>query len=156
MERIRAEESLIVRRAAMEYPVEQFRLSAKNIARQLTMFGPDDLEFGQRLVGQEDPTLTQISANRPGLTAVGEIVVYLSFALSVLFLIAIRWVLRPVEIASIAIVVIGLLANAAICGILSGVTDRYQARVVWLLPAVAILILLRIRSEPGPAATASA
>lgn len=156
MERIRAEESLIVRRAAMEYPVEQFRLSAKNIARQLIMFGPDDLEFGQRLVGQEDPTLTQISANRPGLTAVGEIVVYLSFALSVLFLIAIRWVLRPVEIASIAIVVIGLLANAAICGILSGVTDRYQARVVWLLPAVAILILLRIRSEPGPAATASA
>ena len=156
MERIRAEESLIVRRAAMEYPVEQLRLSATNIARQLTMFGPDDLEFGQRLVGRGDPTLTQISARRPGLTAVGEIVVYLSFALSILLLFAIRRQLRPLEGAAVAIVVIGLLANAAICGILSGVTDRYQARVVWLLPAVAIFILLRIRSESGPADTTPA
>ena len=156
MDRIRAEESLIVRRAAMEYPAEQFRLSATNIARQLTMFGPDDLEFGQRLVGRGDPTLIQISADRPGLTAIGEVVVYLSFALSVLLLFAIRRQLRPLEVAAVAVVVIGLLANAAICGILSGVTDRYQGRVAWLLPAAAILILLRIRSESGPAATAPA
>lgn len=152
MERIRAEESMIVRRAAMEYPVEQFRLSARNIARQLTMFGPDDLEFGQRLVGRADPTLTQIGPNRPQLTAFGEIAVYLSFFLSALILVAVRRKLKPVEKGAIAIVVIGLLTNAAICGILSGVTDRYQARVAWLLPAVAIFILLRIRSEPGPAA----
>ncbi len=156
MERIRAEESLIVWRAAMEYPVEQFRLSARNIARQLTMFGPDDLEFGQRLVGRADPTLTQIGPNRPQLTVFGEIVVYLSFFLSALILVAIRRKLKPVEKGAIAIVVIGLLTNAAICGILSGVTDRYQARVAWLLPALAIFILLRIRSEPGPAAKASA
>ncbi|HEU0284261.1 MAG TPA: hypothetical protein VFR52_03860 [Sphingomicrobium sp.] len=155
MERIRAEESLIVWRAAMEYPVEQFRLSARNIARQLTMFGPDDLEFGQRLVGRTDPTLTQISATRPRLTAFAETVVYLSFFLSALLLIAVRRQVRPVEKGTIAIVVIGLLANAAICGILSGVTDRYQGRVAWLLPAAAIFILLRIRSQPGPAATAS-
>ena len=147
MERIRAEESLIVRRAAMEYPVEQFRLSATNIALQLVMFGPDDLVFGQRLVGREDPDLTQVSAGRPQLTAVGETVVYVSFVLSALLLVAIRRQLRPVEIAAIAIVVIGLLANAAICGILSGVTDRYQGRVAWLLPALAILIRLRIRSD---------
>ncbi len=156
MERIRAEESLIVRRAAMEYPMEQFRLSATNIALQLVLFGPDDLVFGQRLVGREDPDLTQVRAGRPQLTAVGEAVVYASFVLSALLLVAIRRQLRPVEIAAIAIVVIGLLANAAICGILSGVTDRYQGRVAWLLPALAILILLRIRSESGPAAIASA
>ena len=152
MERIRAEESLIVRRAAMEYPVEQLRLSARNIARQLTMFGPDDLEFGQRLVGRADPTLARIGPNRPQLTTFGEVVVYLSFLLSALLLVAVRRKVQPVEKGAIAIVVIGLLANAAICGILSGVTDRYQARVVWLLPALAIFILLRIRSDPGPAA----
>ena len=151
MERIRAEESLIVRRAAMEYPVEQFRLSARNIARQLTMFGPDDLEFGQRLVGRADPTLARIGPNRPQLTAFSEVVVYLSFFLSALLLVAVRRKLQPVEKGAIAIIVIGLLANAAICGILSGVTDRYQARVAWLLPTLAIFILLRIRSEPRPA-----
>ena len=156
MERIRAEESLIVRRAVMEYPVEQFRLSATHIARQLIMFGPDDLEFGQRLVGRGDPALTQISTNRLGLIAVGEVVVYLSFALSILLLLALRRQLRPLEIAVIAVVGIGLLANAAICGILSGVTDRYQGRVVWLLPAVAIFITLRIRSEPALGGKASA
>jgi hypothetical protein len=44
-----------------------------------------------------------------------------------------------------------LLANAAICGALSGVTDRYQARVAWLLPALAFAIAARLwsgRSKP--------
>jgi hypothetical protein len=37
-----------------------------------------------------------------------------------------------------AVMLATLFANAAVCGILSGVFDRYQARVTWLLPLVVI------------------
>jgi hypothetical protein len=40
---------------------------------------------------------------------------------------------------------IGILVNAAVCGILSGPHDRYSARVAWLLPFAALLIFVRQR-----------
>jgi hypothetical protein len=36
-------------------------------------------------------------------------------------------------------VVFGVLANAAVCGVMSGPHDRYQARVAWLIPAMALI-----------------
>lgn len=39
-----------------------------------------------------------------------------------------------------AIVFVGLFANAAICGALAAPHDRYQARVIWVLPFVAALL----------------
>ncbi|MCB4822514.1 hypothetical protein [Roseicella aerolata] len=45
------------------------------------------------------------------------------------------------------IVVAGLLANAVVCGVLASPYGRFQARVVWLLPMVALaLMALRARS----------
>jgi hypothetical protein len=35
--------------------------------------------------------------------------------------------------------VFGVIANAAICGVMSGPHDRYQARVAWLIPAFALI-----------------
>ncbi len=45
-------------------------------------------------------------------------------------------------IALAAAIAIGLLANAAATGGLSGVFPRYQARIAWLLPVGALLLLL--------------
>lgn len=39
-----------------------------------------------------------------------------------------------------AIIILGLLANAAVCGALSGPHGRYQMRVIWLLPLVAVTV----------------
>jgi hypothetical protein len=36
-----------------------------------------------------------------------------------------------------------IICNAAVCGIFSGVYDRYQSRIIWLVPFTAIVILLR-------------
>jgi hypothetical protein len=150
MERLRAEESTIVRRAAMAYPMEQLRRSVSNFFRQLFTMGTHELVFGVRLTGPE-PSLTQVYSNQPALKSVGNVLINLSFFGSILFLILWRRRLTQDEMAAIAIVVVGLLANAAICGALSGVTDRYQARVAWLLPALAFAIAARLwsgRSKP--------
>jgi hypothetical protein len=37
-----------------------------------------------------------------------------------------------------------LVVNAAVCGVLSGVNDRYQARLIWLVPLLAVLALCRL------------
>lgn len=42
---------------------------------------------------------------------------------------------------------LGVISNAAITGMLSTVHDRYQARVVWIIPALAILCLIYARKH---------
>lgn len=153
MERIRAEESVIVRRAAFEYPVEQFRRSAGNGLNQLVKFGPQGLIFGVKLVGGEDPTLVQVRADRPLLRNIAEVAIYFGFAASIMLLLVFRGRLTRVEIAAVGVATVGLIANAAICGALSGVTDRYQGRVAWVLPVLAMIILLRALCERRPVAT---
>jgi hypothetical protein len=47
--------------------------------------------------------------------------------------------------------VIGVLVNAAVCGVFSGPHDRYSARVAWLLPFAALLIAEALLSKAGKA-----
>jgi len=51
-----------------------------------------------------------------------------------------RWPSRLVSLAVLIVFVV--IANAAVTGILSNVDDRYQGRVIWLLPLLAGLLLL--------------
>ena len=48
----------------------------------------------------------------------------------------VRRSLRPV----IALVFLGILGNAVTCAVLSAVANRYQARVVWLIPLFALAL----------------
>jgi hypothetical protein len=43
------------------------------------------------------------------------------------------------------IVLVGILVNAFVCGALSGPHDRYEARVIWLVPVMALLLIMRSR-----------
>jgi hypothetical protein len=154
MERIRAEESTIVRRAAMEYPLHQLSRSAINIVWQFVDFGTDDLVFGERIVGGvDDPAVTRAYPDSRMLKIVGEALIYFSFTASVVLLFALRRRLRSVDVAVISVAAVGLLANAGVCGILSAVTDRYQGRVAWILPALVLIIWLRVRAEAEPETT---
>lgn len=48
-----------------------------------------------------------------------------------------------IALSLLATVAIGLVANATLAGALSDVHDRYQSRVVWLVPFVLVLVLAR-------------
>jgi peptidoglycan/LPS O-acetylase OafA/YrhL len=39
-------------------------------------------------------------------------------------------------------VVVGILANDIVCGVLSGPYERYQVRVIWLVPMLALATLI--------------
>lgn len=54
----------------------------------------------------------------------------------------------PYAMALIALVLAGVLGNAAIAGALSGPTDRYQTRIIWLLPFISMALLAALRLAP--------
>ncbi|BDG74232.1 hypothetical protein [Roseomonas fluvialis] len=54
-----------------------------------------------------------------------------------------------VRVGLLAAVLVGVVGNAAATGGLSGVFPRYQARIAWLLPVVALLLLLLPQRPAG-------
>ncbi|WP_267424195.1 hypothetical protein [Methylobacterium sp. GC_Met_2] len=64
----------------------------------------------------------------------------------------------PPFAGAVVLIVVGVIVNAMICGAVSGVFARYQARVIWLIPLLALLIAAWFRQNrrvPSPGAMAS-
>jgi hypothetical protein len=64
------------------------------------------------------------------------------FAFSLFFLLLFLVLRMPLEVKyTIVYILIALLINAMVCGTFSGISPRYQSRVIWLLPLPLILSL---------------
>lgn len=156
MDRVRAEEGEIVAAAARAYPVTQAKIVAGNVAAQVAHIGLGDISFDQRIAFDREgaPRAMETGATR---RTVLRLVEWLSAATALVGALWLAWAarrMRPCERVGAALLTAGLLGNAAVCAIFSGVADRYQARVVWLLPLFAIAMLIaaaerRRRADPG-------
>lgn len=149
MERIRAEEWPIILHAAAEYPGMQLSMSASNFLRQFGSFGLASVNFkGALTVGSMGRIeLADVSGDWPRLRTWATAAIYLTTAGTLLMLLLLRRHLTRLEASALLVVTSGLVANAAVCGILSGVADRYQGRVMWTMPVLLMVILLRVRSD---------
>jgi hypothetical protein len=154
LDRIRAEEHEIVILAAQRYPREQASRVSSNFLRQLITFSDADNRFDW-VVTERGGTLG--FDQRPHT---GSMLLRVNWAATILSCLGALLVLlmrfrraSREERATWLLVLCGLAFNAAICVIFSGVTDRYQARVIWTLPFVALLFAQagQARSEaPSP------
>ncbi|MXO60728.1 hypothetical protein GRI89_14390 [Altererythrobacter salegens] len=149
MERIRAEEPIIIQRATMAYPMMQFSASLRNTARQFLKFGVGELQFGQSINVNGNPSLLRRQPDIPVIRTISEWLIYLGFCVSILSILVFWRKFERLEHAAIGVAIVGMLANAAVCGVLSAVTDRYQGRVAWILPCLVLFIVLRILSSGG-------
>jgi hypothetical protein len=148
LDRIRTEEPIIVLRTFAAYPSASLDAFVGNALRQLSRFGLGDLMVDQRL--SVDPAMkVTIVADDPAMVLVRDrfsllcsIVVWLAIcAFPVAF-----WRMREAR-GLLSLIAVGLVANAFVCGMLSAVADRYQARVVWLLPLIMCALLVRLLSQ---------
>ena len=161
MDRIRAEETTILRRAFLEYPAAQTWSFAGNAVSQTWTFGMDDFSWSRlaRLPdGRVDTGPFDPDRSRAGLDAVGGAQLAALIAATLLILLyAWRDGLgagrREREILFLAVA--GLAINAAIFGGLSVPVDRYQGRVVWIIPALAALFWLTRRNARATRVTES-
>ena len=140
MDRIRAEEAEVVLAATRAYPFEELKRLGGNFARQLVLFRPGvGLDARIVLDQDENPVLVPAQNDRTWVGVVGTLsIVGLIAALGFLFIRSrtIR-ILQPMT----GLVLCGILMNDAICVYFSGVTDRYEARVIWLIPLLALAVL---------------
>ena len=150
LDRIRAEESEVVVAATRAYPFQEIGRVSYQTARQLGHFEPYvGLNF--RIVSGPDgaPVSVEAPFNRIWSNVVG----WLSIAsvLAALALLATRWrtlgVMRPM----ICLTLLGVLLNAGVCVYFSGVSARYGARVIWLIPLLALMAIAPAgrRSDEG-------
>ena len=156
-DRIRAEEMAIVAASIREYPLWQATASLRNWVTQLGLFGLMDIDWrGSAHVRPDDPlVVVQGTPDEEPLLWWMSTVHYVVVGLSLLAigLCARQWIgprgdarLRGV----VAVVAAGLLLNAFLCGVLAEPMHRFGARVIWLVPLLAVpLLVRRLREAPA-------
>ncbi|MEM9433952.1 MAG: hypothetical protein AAGA12_08515 [Pseudomonadota bacterium] len=143
VQRIRQEELALVGYIFLAYPAQQSWSLSRNALRQLVRFGQGDInstsDFEAYLAGAEIPELSD-----GGLHTDFKDVVEISAIIGAFGLLSMLFFARQEQRRLIFAVVLGLACNAIVFGGLSAPVDRYQARVIWLVPALVFLILAEI------------
>jgi len=151
--RLRQEELPFVLATLRTYPREQISKSAANFWEQLTTFGfeldANDWvlkEFESVLPGERARYLQSRLARGAipfdFFVSVQNWTVIASLGVIGLFIFSL-WRHRSPRLVGLgAVIVFTVLANAFVTGTLSMVEDRYQSRVIWLLPFLACILAL--------------
>ena len=142
LDRIRAQERKILIETTKRYPLQQLYLIAHDVPEQLIVFRLNYFRYDSEVVRNAAGDIilhtpkgdAQQSTLYAGLEALNDM-------MAAIGALALLWMWRKMNAAqrwAVAIMLTGLLANAAVCAIFSGVASRYQARVVWMIPWLAL------------------
>ena len=158
-EQLRREQAPLILSTFRTYPRQQITVSLKNFWDQLNSFELDDFDnnsYMQTYLNAEIPNARsaydrsrQARNAMPEIffTIVQEIAVITSLLLIVFELPVMlrrRTVRRNRLLALTGVIFFVVLANAFISGVLSVVDSRYQARIIWLIPLLAVFYLLEL------------
>ncbi len=160
-EAIAAENDAIVWGTLQAYPLTEMKAALGNAVAQFATVGVTEFALTPHDDVAPIPMLrwaldhyrtTAIAEGRMPLAAISLMMRLVYFA-ALIGVVVLLWRLRHVrnaEIAFAAMLVVGILANAVVSGVISGVFDRYQGRVAWLA-ALALLVLVgqwrRVRKD---------
>jgi hypothetical protein len=162
--RLRQEEIPFVLATVRAYPREQLSKSAANFWRQLKAFGlelfdPNDwvsevfesvLPGGRSRYLQSRQARDVLPLTLEFFTSVQNWTVIASLVGIGVF-IPRMWRRRPPLLVGLSVVIVStVIANALVTGTLSMVEDRFQSRVIWLVPLLAGVLVLDWRSLAKP------
>jgi hypothetical protein len=156
--RIANEQYTIVLRSFLYAPLAELSAIAGNFGQQVVHFGVEEFEVDDSLRSFVATSFggaianafmnSRIVARGINLSALS-ILHYVVVVASVVLL-ALRFrTLEPDLRATILIVLAGMLLNALVTGAISTPDHRFQARVIWLLPALATLVEARRLARPA-------
>lgn len=147
--RIRAEEMTVIWEAYKAYPIAQTRSLFRNAVVQAVIFGTDNIQVGQfDHASSRMEFLPRGSKPYAALVSFDGLVTLATWAGIVLcFAVGLSGRVRREHAALLWISLAGLLINAAIFGGLSSPVERYQSRVIWILPMLAAMLLSASKSK---------
>jgi hypothetical protein len=147
--RLMQEEMPFVLVTLRAYPREQITRSATNFWGQLTTFGFDDLDASSWVLDEFTTVLPRARSSYVRslqarnalpldlLTSIQLWAVLASLAVIAAFM-PLLWRRHSPRIAGLSVVVVSMVvANALVTGVLSMVEDRFECRVIWLVPLLA-------------------
>lgn len=162
---ISAEQFALTAAVIAHDPVAVMDFAARAALRQLLRFDPAGLQVpadGLPVWLQDNPGWMGAQMETAPLRSTGRLIDALhasTAALGLLGLAALIWAWRAPHalrgqerlLVMVTALVLAVLINAAICGILASPYDRFQARIIWLIP-LAALAVLATRRRPKRAA----
>jgi hypothetical protein len=161
---IMREEKPLILATLRTYPRQQLAISFGNFWDQLTDFGVNDFDNNTWMEGAIEETMPgaharyerslQAQSHVPSnfFTQLQRWPVYAA-ALVVAAFLPWLWRRREVQLLGFFVIIVPtLIANAFLTGVFSEVDSRYQARVIWLLPLLAGVILYRWKDARAAAA----
>ena len=150
---IAAQSNAIIKGVLTEFPLQQAKASSENAIRQLFEVGVREYGLGISVMPKDDsamlPILDAYSSSRIAqgsmpLDAISTVmlIAYLAGfgALAALFFSGSAQALPAQGWKIAGILIAGVVINALVSGVIAGVFDRYQGRVAWLIPFVALLL----------------
>ena len=146
MQRISAEESSLAWHVLLYDPWAQIRASTGNTIDQVFRVGFSEMRLADyEILGPAEIDLNMTNPP-PRLLAALDGIQAAALTLAALALLVFAWRM-PAARAPIVLLVLGLLANAFVCGALSAPAGRYQGRVVWVVVATAMAFGLSWRES---------
>lgn len=144
---IQDEEFPVLLRAFLAYPLHQTTSVLRNAVAQLPRLGLRGLQLSEGLDGSFRPIPPgERGIDVPVKRLAGDAIVVTTWGSLGLFVLAtVTGRMRRVDVEIVAMLILGLLLNALIFGGLSAPADRYQTRVVWVVPALVAITLARRR-----------
>jgi hypothetical protein len=158
-QQISDEANALVIAAVSAHPLHQIDASLGNLIAQFSTVGITEYALGPNPSRSASPRLSgllkryEASLAGRGLwpfDALSQLMTIVYFvSLTLLLLLLVRrgrsgWRDDP-QLAIIGWVLVGLVVNAAVSGVIGGVFDRYQGRVAWLVPLMAVAALAHLR-----------
>jgi hypothetical protein len=149
-----SEQGTIVLETLKSNPFAQLRASSASILKQLFVVGGTEYGISPKALMKYHPTSHPMAAEVQAYTArqgyrqeialkIFSVIMLMTYTLSLVYLIfSLFWLRRNIAeiVAFVAIIVAGIVTNAAVCGAISGVFDRYQGRVAWLALLAAFFV----------------
>ncbi len=149
MERVRDEELKVVIAAFRRYPLQQSASFLSNGAQQILRFGTEGIvpvsDLNERYEAVRDGSE---AFGRSLVTSFSPITVFAAWAgaATLLLLVILRRTTRRQK-EMLAVLMLTLVANSFIFGGLSYPIERYQGRVIWIVPLLAILFVAEVMSR---------
>ncbi|MGO9318551.1 MAG: hypothetical protein ACLPXT_06180 [Terracidiphilus sp.] len=148
------EEMPLVLATVRAYPLQQLSRSAANFRNQFLAFGLYGFDANDWMLKQFDEVLPKAKASYLGsrqahdalpldLFTVIQWWTVVASLVAIAVLIPFLWRRHSPRLAGLSLVVVAtVVANALVTGVLSVVDDRYQCRVIWLVPLLAGIFFL--------------
>ena len=148
----------IIAAAVREQPLRQALASLGNLLEQLALFGVIDVNLDGRPDPADPDTLPVPWGTAPGaepLLVWASVAHYAVVGLALVAIGASAGRLAgprggdPRVRGTLAVIAAGIVLNAFLCGVLAEPMHRFGARVIWLVPLLAAVLLVRRRLSPA-------